>query len=117
MSSDATLHRWSDLDLHKVTAMVSRKVIEGDRQRLVQAYHKRGAQVPIHAHPHEQMVYVLQGALRCLVGGRDVTVREGEVLLVPAGVRHQVEAIDDTFVLVSDRGFATNPRSGLRGDP
>ena len=120
MSSDATLHRWSDLDLHKVTAMVSKKVIAGDRQRLVQAYHKRGAQVPMHAHSHEQMVYVLQGALRCMVGTRDVTVREGEVLYVPAGVPHQAEALDDTFDLVvsiSDRGFAPNPRAGLRGDP
>lgn len=100
MSSEATLHRWSDLGLQKVTAMISRKVIEGDRQRLVQAYHKRGAQVPIHTHPHEQMIYVLQGALRCLVGTRIITVREGEVLHVPAGVRHHAEAIDDTFDLV-----------------
>ena len=100
MSSDATLHRWSDLDLQKVTAMISKKVIEGDGQRLVQAYHKRGAQVPRHVHPHEQMVYVLQGALRCLVGTQQVTVREGEVLHVPAGVPHQAEAVDDTFDLV-----------------
>ena len=100
MSSDATLHRWSDLDLEKVTAMISRKVIDGDQQQLVQAYHKRGAQVPLHMHPHEQMVYVLQGALACAVGGRELTVNEGEVLHVPSGVRHQAIALDDTFQLV-----------------
>lgn len=100
MAQDSTLHRWRDLDLQKVTAMISKKVIAGDRQTLVQAYHKRGAQIPMHAHAHEQIIYVLQGELRCLVGTRDITVREGEVLHVPAGVRHQAEAVDDTFELV-----------------
>lgn len=80
--------------------MISRKVVAGDRQRLVQAYHKRGAQVPMHTHVHEQMVYVLEGELRCLVGTQQITVREGEVLHVPAGVQHQAEAVEDTFELV-----------------
>jgi quercetin dioxygenase-like cupin family protein len=42
---------------------------------------------------------VLQGALRALVDGEEITVREGEVLHVPAQVPHQAEALDDTFVL------------------
>jgi quercetin dioxygenase-like cupin family protein len=45
------------------------------------------------------MIYVLQGGLKMLVGGEAATVREGEVLLVPAGVDHQAEALDDTFVI------------------
>ena len=57
-----------------------------------------------HTHGAEQFIYVLQGALRALVAGEESTVREGEVLLVPAGVPHQVEALDDTFVLSVTRG-------------
>jgi mannose-6-phosphate isomerase-like protein (cupin superfamily) len=41
---------------------------------------------------------VLRGALQTVTGGVSVTVREGEVLRVPAGVAHQAEALDDTFV-------------------
>ena len=37
---------------------------------LVQVYLKRGCLVPMHAHDSEQMTYVLQGALKFLVGGR-----------------------------------------------
>ena len=96
----STLHCWSDLPLDKVTAMISRKVIAGERQTLIQAYLKRGTHVPLHAHEAEQMVYVLKGMLRCRVAARDVTVREGEVLHVPAGVAHQAEAAEDTFELV-----------------
>ena len=54
---------------------------------MAQAYFKKGALIPMHAHPGEQMIYVLQGALRALVDGEEVTVREGEVLQVPALAR------------------------------
>lgn len=99
-ASDSTLHCWSDLPLEKVTAMVSRKVVAGERQTLIQAYLKRGTHVPLHIHEAEQMLYVLKGALRCRVAERDVTVRDGEVLHVPSGMPHQAEAVEDTFELV-----------------
>lgn len=80
--------------------MVARKAVTGDDLGLTQVYLKKGALVPLHTHSREQMVYVLQGALRYVVTGVDVTLREGEVLRLPAGVAHQAEALDDTFVLV-----------------
>jgi quercetin dioxygenase-like cupin family protein len=55
--------------------------------------------VPLHAHESEQMTYILQGALRFLVGGEEITVREGEVLHIPSRIEHQAEALDDTFSL------------------
>lgn len=79
--------------------MVSRKFVSGARETVAQIYLKRGAIVPRHAHESEQMTYVLQGALKMLVSGEEVTLREGEVLHIPSGVPHQVEALDDTFVL------------------
>ncbi len=79
--------------------MVSRKFVSGTLETLAQIYLKRGAMVPRHAHDGEQMTYVLQGTLKLLVGGDEVTLREGEVLHIPADTPHQVEALDDTFVL------------------
>ena len=66
---------------------------------MAQIYLKRGAIVPQHSHESEQMTYVLQGALKLLVQDEEVTLREGEVLHILPGVVHQVEALDDTFVL------------------
>ncbi len=99
MTRRVSLYRWDALSLDKVTEMVARKAIVGERQTIVQIYLKKGTLVPQHFHTNEQMIYVLQGALRTLVDGEDVTVREGEVLQVPAGAPHQAEALDDTFVL------------------
>ena len=93
------LHRWDEIALEKVTEMLSRKIVTGEREMLVQVYIKRGCLIPLHAHQSEQMTYVLQGALKFLVAGEEITVREGEVIHIPSGVAHQSEALEDTFEL------------------
>ena len=93
------LHRWDEIALEKVTEMISRKIITGEREMVTQIYLKKGAIVPMHSHESEQMTYVLQGGLRFLIHGEEITVREGEVLHIPSGVEHQSEALDDTFEL------------------
>ena len=93
------LHRWDEIALDKVTEMLSRKIVTGEREMLAQIYLKRGALIPMHAHESEQMTYILQGSLRFLVGNEEVIVREGEVLHIPANVTHQAEALEDTFEL------------------
>ena len=96
---DVRLHRWDEIALEKVTEVISRKLVTGEREMLTQIYLKRGALVPMHKHESEQMTYVLQGGLKFLVGGEEVIVREGEVLVIPSWVEHQVEALDDTLTL------------------
>lgn len=91
--------RWEALPLEKVTEMVTRKTVIGSRLTMSQSYLKKGALVPRHRHDAEQIIYVLQGALRARLGADVMTVREGEVLVVPGGTFHQAEALDDTFVL------------------
>ena len=93
------LHRWDEIALEKVTEVISRKLVTGEREMLTQIYLKRGALVPMHKHVSEQMTYVLQGGLKFLVGGEEMIVREGEVLVIPSWVEHQVEALDDTLTL------------------
>ena len=90
---------WDQLDLDKVTELISRKLISGSRQMMAQVYLKRGALVPLHTHESEQLVYVLEGMLRLRIAGGDVVVRDGEVVRVPAGATHQIEALEDTFAL------------------
>ena len=93
------LHRWDEIALEKVTEMISRKYVTGEREMLAQIYLKKGALVPMHKHESEQMSYVLQGALKFLIAGEEIIVREGEVLHIPSWVEHQAEALEDTFEL------------------
>jgi quercetin dioxygenase-like cupin family protein len=99
MTDLARLHRWDEIALEKITEMISRKIIPGGAMMLAHVYLKRGALVPMHHHPSEQMTYVLQGSLRCQVGSDEIIVREGDVLHIPSEVPHQAEAMDDTLEL------------------
>jgi quercetin dioxygenase-like cupin family protein len=99
MVSRISLHRWDEIALEKVTEMISRKIVSGEREMMAQIYMKRGALVPIHAHESEQMTYILQGSLRFLVDGEEIIVREGEVLHIPSRLPHQTEALEDTLEL------------------
>ena len=96
---DVRLHRWDEIALEKITELMSQKIVTGTHLMLAQTYLKQGALVPMHAHASEQMTYVLQGALKFLIAGEEITVREGEVLHIPSWVEHQAEALDDTFEL------------------
>ena len=94
-----SVSRWAELDLDKVTQLISRKLVSGERQMLAQVYLKKGALVPRHSHESEQLTYVLEGMLKVRVAGESVVVREGEVIRIPPGVAHQAEALADTFEL------------------
>jgi quercetin dioxygenase-like cupin family protein len=107
------VHRWDEIALEKITEMISQKIVAGEREMLAQIYLKRGALVPIHSHESEQMTYILQGALRVVAGGEEITVREGEVLHIPSGLPHQAEALEDTFELDV---FSPVRKDWLRGE-
>ncbi|HEX5215141.1 MAG TPA: cupin domain-containing protein [Vicinamibacterales bacterium] len=113
MSPRARVLRWDAIPLEKATEMVARKTIAGAEIALVQSYLKKGTIVPLHAHAGERLIYVLQGALRAGLGTDDeLTVREGEVLVIAANTSHQFEAIDDVFVLT-----ASGSGPAFRRDP
>lgn len=57
----------------------------------------KGAQ--LHAHPEEQVMYVVSGLLRVECGDETYDVRPGEATLNPGGMPHGVMAVEDTVCL------------------
>ena len=50
-----------------------------------------GVQGPLHMHPaHEEAIYILKGPLSFVLGDETGTVDTGDVILAPAGVKHQI---------------------------
>jgi quercetin dioxygenase-like cupin family protein len=63
-------------------------------------YLKKGDDVPQHSHDNEQLTYILQGALHFWLGAhgeRELTVRAGEVLVIPSNLPHRALALEDTL--------------------
>ncbi len=98
--SSVTFFRWDDMPREKVTDMLERRLITGDRIMLTHVYLKKGAIVPQHNHHNEQLTYILEGSLRFWIGDDEsemIDVRAGEVLLIPSLVKHKAVALEDTL--------------------
>jgi quercetin dioxygenase-like cupin family protein len=93
-------YRWDDLPTEQLKKGLSRKLITGDRMMIAQVYFKSGEDVPRHSHDNEQLTYILSGALHFWFGANDeqeVTVRAGEVVVIPSNMPHRAVALEDTL--------------------
>jgi quercetin dioxygenase-like cupin family protein len=96
----ATWYRWDDVPREDLHELLSRRLITGDQVMLAHVYLKKGCVVPKHAHANEQFTYILEGALRFLVGedgAEEIVVHAGEVLHLPGNVPHEAHALEDTL--------------------
>jgi quercetin dioxygenase-like cupin family protein len=78
---------------------ISRKVISGDKAMVAQVFIAKDGVVPTHQHDSEQLTYIIEGALKFELEGREVVVRKGEVLHIPSNVPHRAVALEDTLDL------------------
>jgi quercetin dioxygenase-like cupin family protein len=95
-----TWYRWEQMPKEKVSAMLERRLITGERMMLAHVYLKKGCIVPRHQHENEQLTYILEGALKFWIGEdekEEKIIRAGEVLHIPSNVWHKAEAIEDTL--------------------
>ena len=92
-------HRWADIEPEPLNPLITRQYVVGTNVMLARIVLKKGAQVPMHHHFHEQISHVVAGALNFTIDGKDVPVRAGEILTIPPDVPHQVIALEDSVAL------------------
>lgn len=100
LTDKATHYRWDDMPKERVSDLLDRRLITGERMMLAHVYLKKGCIVPKHSHENEQLTYILEGALRFWIGEEEsetIDVRAGEVLHIPSNVWHKAEALEDTL--------------------
>jgi quercetin dioxygenase-like cupin family protein len=98
--NSVTHHRWDRIPEEALRGTITRRVITGERTMIAHVYLKKGDDVPRHRHENEQLTYVLEGTLRLWFGDndeREITVRAGEVLVIPSNVPHRALALEDTL--------------------
>lgn len=99
--SDATLRylAWKDTPLEVINPLFDRQLIVGNQVMLARVLLKKGCIIPLHSHVNEQLSYVLEGALKFWIDGKEIVVRAGEVLTIPPNMPHKAEALEDTVDL------------------
>ncbi len=107
------VRRWQDEEIEELTTAIGRQVLHTERLTVARILLRAGAVVPEHAHEHEQVANVLEGRLSFRIGPETEVVGPGESVIVPSGVPHAVEALEDTVVLDV---FAPARDDWIRGD-
>jgi len=90
---------WKNVEREQLNPLVDREMVVGDRIMLARVLLKKGAHVPLHRHHNEQVTYILEGALKFAIDGKEIVVRAGEVLCIPSHMPHEAWAIEDTVDL------------------
>jgi quercetin dioxygenase-like cupin family protein len=58
-----------------------------------------GAPLPEHAHPHEQVVHLLEGEFSLTIAGINKVMKTGSVAVIPSNARHSGKAVTACRVL------------------
>jgi len=99
--------RWNDQEAEQVNPTFRRQMVVGDQIMMARIHLVKGSHVPMHSHVNEQVTYVLEGALKFSIDGREIMVRTGEVLAIPSNLPHEAWAVEDTI----DLDVFTPPRA------
>ncbi len=73
--------------------------VEGDRIIVGLMRMKAGTGAELHSHPNEQWIYVLEGTFRASIDGKEIEVKPGSLLYIPANTMHAGKASPDGDVV------------------
>ena len=90
---------WNQVEREKLNDTIDRQMVVGEQLMLARVFLKKGAHVPEHHHHNEQVTYILEGALKFAIHGKEIVVRAGEVLCIPPDMPHEAWALEDTLDL------------------
>ena len=81
--------------MEDLNPLLGRHFVVGQNIMLARVLLKKGCMVPEHSHHNEQISYVVEGALKFGIDGKEIVVSAGEVLIIPPNMPHSAEAISD----------------------
>jgi len=88
--------------------------VEGDRMIVGLMRMKAGTGAEPHSHPNEQWIYVLEGTFRANIDGKEINVKPGSVVYIPANTVHAGKATADGDVVFFTVKDASHSLHGIK---
>ncbi len=88
-----------NLNVKTVRPGVQRRVFSGEGATLAWTTLDPGHTPRPHSHVFEQIVYLVSGRARFVVGGEEVVLEPGDMLVVPPNVEHWAQTLGDEPVV------------------
>ena len=93
---------WNHIPWKAVRDGVERKLCNGQQATMAMHRVASTAVTAEHAHPEEQIVYLLSGRLRYAIEGSVRVMEPGEVILISANAPHRSQAVGDEPAVTLD---------------
>ena len=106
-------YNWNLLEEEALNPQLGRKMIHGQYVTVAHIRLRKGAVVPTHSHPNEQVSMLESGALRFTISGEERVLRAGEAVVIPPDAPHMVEALEDSLAVDL---FSPPREDWIRGD-
>lgn len=106
-------YNWDAVPVERMNALVTRQVIHGSTITIARIGLSKGAVVPLHSHINEQISMIESGRLRFVMEGKDAAFGAGSCVVIPPGVPHMVEALEDSM---ATDVFSPIREDWIRGD-
>src|ERR1035437_5432225 len=76
-------YNWNLLEEEPLNPLLGRKTIHGQNVTVARIRLRKGAVVPMHRHPNEQISMLESGALRFTISGEERVLRAGDAMGIP----------------------------------
>jgi quercetin dioxygenase-like cupin family protein len=88
----AGAQKLSDMIQYSQESIVSRTIIDKPEGTVTLFAFDKGQRLSEHQAPFDALVQVIDGAAEVTIGGEDVAVGKGEMVIMPANIPHAVRA-------------------------
>ena|SRR5687767_11044184 len=102
----------NELENDEVSGSYFRKAIYGESLTVAKVEVNEGETTQPHSHDTEEVIFVLKGCWLFHLPDGDVTLRENQMLCIPAGVEHSSEVLENTIALDICSKYRSDWRSG-----
>jgi len=92
-------YKWDTVAVEQLTDSIKRRMIVGTNEMLVRWEFAKGAVAARHSHPHEQIVVMVHGRLRLIVGDAETIMGDDDIVVIPPNTPHEAHALEDTIVI------------------
>jgi quercetin dioxygenase-like cupin family protein len=86
---------WDDQEFSEVRPGIFGATVHTPQLSATLYRYDAGSSWETHAHPQDQMTYVIEGTIDFVVGGRAVRVAAGRLAAVPGGVPHSAAVSEE----------------------
>ncbi len=93
------LHHADSRPVDMLPGLVRRTLIDEGSMMICEFTFASGVRIPDHAHPHEQVGYIIAGRVRMTIGGETVELGPGDSYCAPSNVPHSAVTLEPTVIV------------------